>query len=324
MKIFYNLEEISQPFWNAFVTIGNFDGVHLGHQLLFSEVVSKAHANRGTAVAITFHPHPLQVVCPEAGIKLISTLEQKIELIEMAGINALLILPFTRELASLPAQRFVEDVLVAAIGVRELVVGYDYAFGKGREGDIAFLRRMGKKCGFAVTVVDAHYEEGMLASSTKVRELVRQGRMRDVRTLLGRSYQIRGQVQEGRKRGGTVVGFPTANLHFHQDDLCPRHGVYVVQVSYDGRCFGGVLNIGFNPTFDGDRLVAETHIFDFNKDIYGQQIKVNLLRFLRDEMKFSGPDELAAQIRRDVLHAREILEEHQQEMLLACEEKYNR
>jgi riboflavin kinase/FMN adenylyltransferase len=175
-----------------------------------------------------------------------------------------------------------------------------------------------------VSVVEAYYVEDMLASSTKVRELVAEGRMRDVKKLLGRYYQIRGEVIKGKQRGGTLIGFPTANLHVAEDDLCPQHGVYVTQVIYDGKCYGGVLNIGYNPTFDESRLSAETHIFDFNQDIYGKPIKINLLRFLRGEQKFSGPEELAKQISMDCEKAKAVLGEAQKEILLSCEDRYNR
>ncbi len=324
MEIFTRLEDIHEPFHNALVTIGNFDGVHLGHQMLFSEVVSKAYKNGGTSVAVTFEPHPLQVVRPDIGIKLISTAEQKRELIAMASIDKLLILPFTKEFANTQAEDFVDEVLIKTLGVKELVVGYDYAFGKSRQGDIPFLKAQGAAKGFDVTVVEPYYVEDMLASSTKVRELVAEGRMRDVKKLLGRYYQIRGEVKMGKQRGGPLLGFPTANLYIDEADLCPRHGVYVTQVIYDGKCYGGVLNIGYNPTFDGKKLSAETHIFDFNQDIYGKPIKINLLRFLRGEKKFSGPDELVSQITQDAEQAKEVLADAQKEILLSCEEKYNR
>jgi riboflavin kinase/FMN adenylyltransferase len=164
----------------------------------------------------------------------------------------------------------------------------------------------------------------MLVSSTRIRELVAEGKMDEVRLLLGRYYQIRGEVQRGKQRGGRVVGFPTANLRILEEDLCPRRGVYVTQVIYDGRCYGGVSNIGSNPTFGENRLVAETHIFDFHDDIYGRPIKINLLRHLRGEKKFSGPEELAEQIRRDILVARDVLAEAQKELLLSCEENFSR
>jgi riboflavin kinase/FMN adenylyltransferase len=190
--------------------------------------------------------------------------------------------------------------------------------------NIDFLKDQGQEKGFSVSVVEAYYESDMLVSSTKVRELVADGRMADARTLLGRYYQIRGEVQLGKQRGGKEIGFPTANLNMDREDLIPKMGVYVCQVICDGKCYGGVLNIGVNPTFGEERLVAETHIFDFNQDIYGKPIKVNLLRFLRSEQKFSGIKELAAQIAKDVSRAKEILIRQQNELTLSCEEPFNR
>ncbi len=323
MEIYTDLQQIQQPFPKAFVTIGNFDGVHLGHQMLFSEVVGKAYRHSGTSVAVTFDPHPLKVLRPD-GIRLISTTEQKIELIQLAGIDVLVILPFNRELAATSAGDFVDKILVQVIGVKELVVGYDYAFGKGRQGNIDFLKERGRILGFPVTMVDAHYENGMLVSSTKIRELVTEGRMRDVRRLLGRYYQIRGEVQRGRQRGGRELGFPTANLRISEDDLCPKRGVYVTQVVYKGKVYGGVSNIGYNPTFGENRLVAETHIFDFDSDIYGHPIKINLLRYLRGEKKFAGIEELAAQIKLDIVTAKQVLLEAGEELLFSCEEKWSK
>ena len=323
MKIYTALSEITEPIANPFVTIGNFDGVHLGHQMLFSEVMSRAYRNHGTSVAVTFNPHPLKVVRPDIGIKLISNCDQKRELIEHAGLDVLIIIPFTREFAATSAVDFVDKVLIGTIGLKELVVGYDYAFCKGRQGDINFLKKQGELKNFPVTVVEPYYVNGVIASSTKVRELVSAGRMEEVKELLGRFYQIRGEVKTGKRRGGAELGFPTANLHISEEDLCPKHGVYVTQVIYDGKCYGGVLNIGYNPTFGDERLSAETHIFDFNQDIYGKPIKINLLQFLRAEQKFSGAKELAHQIAEDIRQAREVLAVAQKEIILSCEEKYN-
>lgn len=306
MKIFRDLDDIKEPFVNACVTIGNFDGVHLGHQRLFDVVEQRAYHSHGTSVAITFNPHPLQILRP-GGIKLISTCEQKIELIGMSGIDVLIIIPFTKTFASTSAVRFVDEILIGRIGVKHLFVGYDYAFGKGRTGDIPFLKRQGEEKGFSVTVIDAYYEDNILVSSTKVRQLVMAGDMTQTKRLLGRYYQIRGEVQRGKQRGGKEIGFPTANLHVDEEDLIPKHGVYVCQVICDGRSYGGVINIGINPTFSEKTLIAEAHIFDFNQDIYGKPIKVNLLEFLREERKFSSVQELSAQIAQDVLCAKEIL-----------------
>lgn len=323
MKIYRNIEDIDGPFTHACVTIGNFDGVHLGHQQLFAQVAYKAHQKKGTSVAITFEPHPLQVLKP-GGIKLISTCEQKIELVEMAGIDVLVIVPFTREFAATTAEYFVDEILLKRIGMREMVVGYDYAFGKGRVGNIPFLQHQGAEKGFSVAVVDAYYLEGTLVSSTRIRQLLAEGNMVEARRLLGRCYQIRGEVQFGKQRGGKEIGFPTANLRFADEDLVPRHGVYVSQVICDGKCYGGVINIGCNPTFGEQALVAETHIFDFNQDIYGKPIKVNLLEYLRDERKFDSVRALATQISEDASRARRILSQQSRELAISCEDKFNR
>lgn len=316
MDIYTDLQSIQVPFHRAHVTIGNFDGVHLGHQRLFEQVVARARLNKGTSVAITFDPHPLKVL-GSRGIRLISTLPQKIELIERAGIDVLVIIPFNREVAVTSAVDFVDQVLIGRTGMRDLVVGYDYALGKGRLGNTDFLLRQAEEKGFSILVMPAHYEQGMLVSSTRIRELVAAGKMRDVRRLLGRYYQIRGNVQFGRQRGGKLLGFPTANLFLSEEDLCPKRGVYVTQVTYDGRQYGGVSNIGYNPTFGDTALVAETHIFDFNADIYGRSLKINLLRHLRGEIRFDGPEALIVQIRRDIELAQKVLAKERQKKLIA-------
>ncbi len=316
MDIYTDLQSIQVPFHRAHVTIGNFDGVHLGHQRLFEQVVARARLNKGTSVAITFDPHPLKVL-GSRGIRLISTLPQKIELIERAGIDVLVIIPFNMDVAVTSAVDFVDQVLIGRTGMRDLVVGYDYALGKGRQGNTDFLRRQAEEKGFSILVMPAHYEQGMLVSSTRIRELVAAGKMRDVRRLLGRYYQIRGNVQFGRQRGGKLLGFPTANLFLSEEDLCPKRGVYVTQVTYDGRQYGGVSNIGYNPTFGDTALVAETHIFDFNADIYGRPLKINLLRHLRGEIRFDGPEALIVQIRRDIEVAQKVLAKERQKKLIA-------
>ncbi len=323
MQIYKRIEDISSSFKNACVTIGNFDGVHLGHQQLFAEVAHRAYKNDGVSVAMTFNPHPLQVLRP-GGIKLISNCEQKIELIRMAGIDVLIIIPFTKEFAATTAEHFVDELLIKTIGMKQLVIGYDYAFGKGRAGNIPFLKKQGEMKDFSVTVVDAHYENETLVSSTQIRKMLADGKVMSARKLLGRHYQIRGEVQVGKQRGGKEIGFPTANLKFADEDLVPRYGVYVSQVICEGKCYGGVLNIGCNPTFGEHSVVAETHIFDFSEDIYGKPIKVNLLKFLRDEEKFEGIKPLAEQIAKDVLEAKKVLGEHQKELVLACGDEFNR
>ncbi len=318
MDIYTSLRDIPAPFPRAHVTIGNFDGVHLGHQMLFTQVVKRARQDQGISIAVTFDPHPLKVLSRQ-GIRLISTTPQKVELIERAGIDALVIIPFTREMATTTAVDFVDQVLLGRIGMRDLVVGYDYAMGKGRQGDTVFLQRQGEKKGFSVMVMPARYVEGTLVSSTRIRSLVAAGRMGDVRRLLGRCYQIRGTVRRGRQRGGQVLGFPTANLYISEEDLCPKRGVYVTQVTCDGRRYGGISNIGYNPTFGDTGLVAETHIFDFNADIYDRPLRLNLLRHLRGEIAFNGAESLARQIRKDIVVAHKVLERERQKQLVRQE-----
>lgn len=322
MQLYSDISQIEKPFAHACVTIGNFDGVHLGHQQLFAEVVKRAKACQGTSIAITFDPHPLQILMPDR-LKLISTYQHKLELIEKAGIDVLLVIPFSLEFAKTTAEEFVAEILVEKLGTKELVIGYDYAFGKGRSGNIRFLQKQGQRFGFPVKVVNAFHHKDELVSSTRIRELISEGEMEAARQLLGRHYQIRGKVQVGKQRGSNLIGFPTANLRFNEEDLVPKTGVYVTQVVYAGKCYGGVLNIGYNPTFSEKKLVAETHIFDFNKDIYGQKIKVNLLKFLRSEQKYSGVAELAAQIAKDVKRAKEVLQAQATEFSMSCSEELN-
>ena len=307
MNVYKGLHEIKKPFYRPALTIGNFDGVHLGHQALFRRVVELAGPRNGATAALTFEPHPMKVLRPQNPPKLISTMDHKVELIAEAGIEHLIRLSFTKELAGTSAHDFVNKILYQTIGVEDLVVGYDYAFGKGRQGNISLLQAMGSKLGFNVHVISPVSVEGMVVSSTNVREHVTRGEMKKVRLLLGRYYQIHGIVQEGIRRGGPVVGFPTANLRIDKEDLCPKPGVYVVQVIHQDQCYGGVMNIGYNPTFGGQDLGAEVHIFDFEKDIYGHPIKLDFIQRLRDEKKFSGPKELAGQITKDVEAARLVL-----------------
>lgn len=309
MRVFNDLSEIKQPFANAVVTIGNFDGVHKGHQAIFHQVIEKAESLKGTSVAITFEPHPVKVLNQENAPPLITLYEQKCELIAKTGLDVLIRIPFDRDFANLPADRFLEDILVSQIGARAIVIGKDYAFGKNREGDIGFLKRHADRLGYEVIVTHwipmTHPGEGRI-SSTRVREIVMDGKVEDAPALLGRFYQIRGTVSPGRNRGGRLLGFPTANITV-ADELCPKVGVYAVTVELGVEHLKGVANIGYSPTFEDHLFTIEVHILDFNKDIYGKKIRVNFIRRIRDEKKFANLEELSDQIRRDVGAGREIL-----------------
>jgi riboflavin kinase/FMN adenylyltransferase len=309
MKILERIEDIEKPTKNAVVTIGNFDGVHIGHQALFHTVIEKAEAINGVSVAITFEPHPMRVLTTNGHPPLITLTEQKRELIGRAGIDILICIPFTREFAAISADDFVQDLLIERLNMKAIVVGRDYTFGSRRQGDLAMLQRMSKDLGFEVLVVDwiqPMNGKSQRISSTRIRELVMDGEMEKARKMLGRHYQIRGQVATGRNRGGRLLGFPTANINL-QDELCPKQGIYAVTVEHAGELLKGVANIGYSPTFDDHLFTIEVHILDFKKNIYGDPIRVNFIERLRDEIKFDGIEALSAQIKKDIIRARDVL-----------------
>lgn len=309
MELVTHIDKIKKPYKNAVITIGNFDGVHLGHQALFHEVIEKADAINGTSIVMTFEPHPVRVLKQNGHLPLITVYEQKVELIENSGVDVLICIPFTKEFATISAKEFVENILLKSIGMKAIVVGEDYTFGSNREGDIGLLKTYAKNLGFEVIVADwiqtSKLWPGRI-SSTRTRELVMEGKVDEAQKLLGRYYQIRGKVTIGRDRGGKLLGCPTANIIL-QDELCPKNGVYAVTVECMGNIFQGVANIGYSPTFDDHIFSVEVHILDFNGNIYGQKIRVNFVQRIRDEKKFSNIPELSDQIKKDIVRARNIL-----------------
>ncbi|NNG01626.1 MAG: bifunctional riboflavin kinase/FAD synthetase [Desulfobacteraceae bacterium] len=309
MKIIKSIEGIEKPFHKAVITIGNFDGVHIGHQALFHEVIEKADSLKGTSVALTFDPHPIRVLAQNNHPPLITLLEQKTELIAKSGIDVLVCVPFTPEFASLTAKTFIEDILVQRIGMKVIVVGQDYTFGKNREGNVTLLKEYAGKLGFELIVphwILAKSTTDGRISSTGIRQLVTDGRMGAASRMLGRDYQIRGSVTTGRNRGAKLLGFPTANITL-QDELCPKRGIYAVTVEFEENIYPAVANIGFSPTFDDHLFTVEVHILDFNRDIYNKKIRINFVERLRDEIKFANVEELADQIRKDIEVARKLL-----------------
>ena len=309
MELIKHFDKIEKPYKNAVITIGNFDGVHIGHQALFHEVIEKAETINGTSIVMTFEPHPVRVLKQNGHLPLITLYEQKIELIENSGVDVLICVPFTKEFAAISAKTFVENILLKSIGMKAIVVGKDYTFGKNREGDIGLLQSYAKDLGFEVVIADwiqsSKNWPGRI-SSTRTRELVEEGKVDEAQKLLGRYYQIRGVVATGRDRGGRLLGFPTANITL-QDELCPKNGVYAVTVECRGQTFQGVANIGYSPTFDDHIFSVEVHILDFNENIYGQKIRVNFVKRIRGEEKFSNISELSDQIKKDIVKARKIL-----------------
>lgn len=309
MEIIDRIEKITTPYLNAVITIGNFDGVHLGHRALFQKVIEKAKEIGGRSVVMTFEPHPIRVLKKNGQPPLITLYEQKVELIEKSGIDVLVCIHFTPEFASLTATEFVEDLLMKRIGMKAIVVGEDYTFGKNREGDISLLRFFGERMQFEVIAVDKIQisdEQPGRISSTKIRELVTEGNVDEAQKLLGRYYQIRGIVVPGRDRGGELVGYPTANVNLY-DELCPKAGIYAVRVECEGEIHNGVANIGYSPTFGDHAFTVEVHILNFNKDVYNRKIRVNFIKRIRDEIKFTNISELSAEIGRDIIKAQKIL-----------------
>ena len=308
MHVVHGLEELRERHPGPVLTIGNFDGVHRGHQALFAKAVERAREISGTAMAMTFEPHPMRVLRPAVNLPLITPLDQKLELMAGCGLQVTLCVRFDQDLARLSADDFVDKLLVGRLQVREVVVGYDFAFGHKGLGDLELLRQKGRQHGFLVHEMGPVLVEGQAVSSTRVRQMVRGCDLATARRLLGRHYRIAGRVVSGHGRGGRLLGFPTANLRV-EDELLPGSGVYAVLVQPEpGVLLKGVTNIGTNPTFSNGGLTVETHLLDFQGDLYGREIVLHFVEHLRGEKRFASPEELASQIGQDVSQARELLE----------------
>jgi riboflavin kinase/FMN adenylyltransferase len=305
MIVVTRVEDIHEALSGVCLTIGNFDGVHMGHAKLLARVRDRAAAASLVSAALTFDPHPRKVLLGAAAPPAITGTEHKLECMEAMGLQLAVVLPFTRELAAREPEDFVREVLVEGLCLKHLVIGYDYAFGKGRKGNFELLSALGQKYGFGVERLDPVIINGAVVSSTRIRDMVLAGNVWDARPLLGRFHQVRGIVAHGHKRG-RKLGFPTANLAF-REELVPLTGVYAVWVELDGVVRPGVANIGKNPTFGEFEMSVEAHILDFKGKIYGEPIRVHFVQRIRSEKKFSGPDELIARIREDIGLARMIL-----------------
>lgn len=299
MKRETGLEEIVRD-PRSVVTVGTFDGVHLGHQAVLRYLLERARVRSGPSVAVTFDPHPREVV-HGAAVPLLTTVDERAEVFESLGLDRFIVIPFTRDFAALPAEAFVEDVLVGRIGVQEVVIGYDHAFGRDREGDARLLERLGRRHGFTVDVIPAQVEAEHVVSSTEIRSLlVDRGDVREAARRLGRAYGLGGTVVAGDARGRTI-GFPTANLAVdHPRKVVPRTGVYAVRARVEGgRTYGGMMNIGVRPTFGGDTLRLEAHLFDFEGDLYGRALRIEFVDRIRDERRFDGVAALVEQLSQD-------------------------
>lgn len=306
MKVYHQGQVKDGLFSRTVVTVGNFDGVHLGHRAILTRVVQRARELGCEPVALTFEPHPAKVLHPQSNLRLLTTPAQKIALLQGAGVTVA-VQEFTREFAAMPAREFVTEYFVSRLKVREVVVGHDYRFGRGREGTIDLLKEMGQSLGFSVQVVWAVEVDNAVVSSSLIRAMLRLGKIKEANRLLGRTYGVMGQVVPGKGRGGKLLGVPTANLS-PENDLLPASGIYAVWVLKDGRRYPGVANIGTCPTFDNEELSLEVHLLNFNGDLYGQTLTVEFVARLREERRFPSVEALAAQIRADIAQSRRILE----------------
>jgi riboflavin kinase/FMN adenylyltransferase len=285
----------------SILTLGNFDGVHLGHQRILKRVAKRAEQLGLPSVVYTFEPHPLKVVAPHKSPPLITNKEEKAVSIASFGIDHLVLARFTKEFAAKHPLEFMEDILVGKLNVREVWVGHDYTFGKGKTGTVEYLKSHGKELGFKVNVVPAYRKKGIIVSSSGVRRFIAGGKVEEAAGMLGRPYSISGRVIKGSARGKNL-GFPTANIKTEKE-LIPKNGVYAVFVSLEGGEYKGVVNIGFAPTFSGNKWGIEVHIFDFKRGIYGKEITIKFIKNLREEKTFKNQNSLANQIKKDVKRA---------------------
>lgn len=314
MQIIRGVEKIDYP--NPVITIGNFDGVHIGHKKIFDFVKRKAKQINGTSVVVTFNPHPIKVLYKDHSLKLITTNEDKINLIERCGIDLTISIPFTHEFAQIEAEDFVKSILVDKFNAKWIVVGYDYRFGKQRKGDKELLKKLGQTYGFKVTILKAYKKKGKILSSTAVRNALFEGNIKEANQFLGRAYHVDGEVIKGAGRGSRILGYPTANF-VPQQEIVPKEGVYAVKVTIPHyETLKGVANIGKNPTFGNIDISYEVHIFDFQENIVGKTIRVHFIERIRDEKKFNSADELKENIAHDIAMAKKILKKDKTRLFL--------
>jgi len=299
MRVFRGIENLPE-FKNPVFTTGTFDGVHTGHQVIIRRLNQLAANSNGENIILTFHPHPRMVLHKDdSNLKLLNTLEEKTSLLSKYGVDNLVVTPFSKEFSQLTAEQYVEDFIWKKFYPRKVVMGFNHRFGNNRTGDIELMTAMGKKLGFEVEEIEAQMVENISVSSTKIRNALTGGEIETANSLLGHPYTLTGKVVTGEHLG-KKLGFPTANLKIEDaDKLIPANGVYAVIVKVDETNFGGMLNIGFRPTFNGKKQTIEVHIFDFNEEVYGMNIGVDLVASIRKEMKFNSVDELIHQLKKD-------------------------
>jgi riboflavin kinase/FMN adenylyltransferase len=301
MRIFYGLEGL-ESIKKPIITIGTFDGVHIGHQKILDAIVKKAHVLGGESVLLTFSPHPRLVLFPESPqLKLIQTETEKIEKLSKTGLENLIVFPFTFEFSRLTAMEFVRDILVNKLNIHTIVIGYDHQFGRNREGNIQYLKDISSVYDFEAVEIPAKEIDEVNISSTKIRKAIENGDIERANLFLGAPFELNGTVIKGAQIGRTI-GFPTANLSIEDPTkILPENGVYLVHVMLNNVLVNGIMNIGVRPTFSPElKKQIEIHIFDFERDIYGMELKVEILTRLRNEIKFANKEALIEQIQHDI------------------------
>lgn len=297
-------------FRNAVITIGTFDGVHMGHRQIIQRLKTEADAANGETVIITFHPHPRKVVSSAIlGIRLINTLEEKTELLREIGIDHLVVVPFTDAFANQPAENYLADFIIGKFHPHTIIIGYDHRFGRDRLGDYRLLEKRAAQYGYRLKEIPKHVLENIAISSTNIREAILHSDIATANKLLGYEFFFSGEVVHGDKLG-RKLGYPTANLKItNEEKIIPGNGIYAVYVSLDNSTdkMKGMMSIGFRPTVDGKKRVAEVNIFDFDKEIYGQNLTVYVKKYLREEVKFDGLDSLVKQIDQDKIDSLQVL-----------------
>lgn len=299
MNLYTDISQVTRDN-NTVITIGTFDGFHLGHQKIINELLSSSRKNNWRNLVITFEPHPRSVLSKDYNIQILTTLEEKKELISEAGIENLFVINFTKEFSELSYEEFFTKYIVHNIGISELVIGHDHKLGKDRSGNEDKLTEFGRQHGFSVTPVSAVEVNGEVISSTKIRHALRDGEINKANHYLGRPYSFSGTISRGAARGRTL-GFPTANVVVGNDNKSiPASGIYVAEMIWNGQNYYGLMNIGLRPTFgDVDSTMIEIYLYDFNKNIYYEKVKVNVIERMRDEKKFSSKEELIVQMNLD-------------------------
>ncbi len=309
MKITHDFSNFSSS-KKTIITIGTFDGVHIGHQKILGQLINASKKKNQTSVVLTFFPHPRMVLQKDSNIKLINTIDEKSDLLKKLGLEELIIHPFNRNFSRLTAFEFVRDVLVNKLNISKLIIGYDHHFGKNREGNFEQLQEYGKMFGFELEEIPAQNLNDVAVSSTKIRNALANGKIEKATNYLGYHYTLTGEVVTGNNLGAKI-GYPTANISIKEDyKLIPKTGVYVVKSNIEGKNFYGMMNIGNRPTIEGKHQTIEVNFFDLDENLYGKTIQTELLKFLRDEQKFDSVDDLKEQLHRDKINAREIISEN--------------